>query len=103
MRNDRNLGSFRIDTLNGQWRDHAIGHGGSDAISLYAYLSTGGDYREAYKRLANDSLVRAAIAAGTQPTPANVAQPAKDDPATLAFAHRQSAPTWCRPVTVDSP
>src|SRR3546814_17365018 len=71
--------------------DHAIGHGGSDAISLYAYLSTGGDYRETYKRLANDSLVRAAMAAGTKPPPAKVATPAKDDPAKLALARHPYA------------
>jgi DNA primase len=72
-RTDSNLGSFQIDTVTGRWRDHAIGVGGSHAISLYAYLFTGGDYHNAVKALASDPAVRAAIATGVAPPPAKVA------------------------------
>jgi DNA primase len=74
LRDDRNLGSFQIDTRTGQWRDHAVGRGGNDAVSLYGYLFTNGDYRAALKVLATDPLVRAAIATGAAPY---AAKPAK--------------------------
>ncbi|MBI2602701.1 MAG: hypothetical protein HYW48_06575 [Deltaproteobacteria bacterium] len=38
-RNDRNLGSFRINLNTGKWADFAIEHRGGDLISLYAYLN----------------------------------------------------------------
>lgn len=37
-RNDKNLGSFRINVNTGKWIDHATGEGGGDAISLTAYV-----------------------------------------------------------------
>ncbi len=83
-RNDRNLGSFRICTRSGSWRDHAIGKGGGDPISLYAYLSTGGDYRAAIKALAIDPTVRAALITGAVAPPAKPAKTANTSAATLA-------------------
>ncbi len=75
LRDDRNLGSFQINMVTGRWRDHAIGEGGRDAVSLYAYLFTGGNYRAAFQVLANDPVVRAAMATGITATPAIVAVP----------------------------
>jgi len=72
-RNDRNLGSFRICTRTGRWRDHAIGVGGSDPISLYAYLFTNGDYRAAIKALKTHPRIRAAIVTGEVAPPAKAA------------------------------
>jgi len=83
-RNDRNLGSFRICTRSGRWKDHAIGKGGSDAISLYAYLSTGGDYRAAIKSLAIDPTVRATLTTGAVAPPAKPAKTANTSAAKLA-------------------
>ena len=37
-RNDKNLGSFRINTTTGRWADFATGDKGGDIISLYAYV-----------------------------------------------------------------
>jgi putative DNA primase/helicase len=37
-RNDKNLGSFRINTRTGRWADFATGDKGGDIISLYAYV-----------------------------------------------------------------
>lgn len=87
-RQDRNLGSFQINTHTGQWRDHAIGEGGSDAISLYAYLSFGGDYRAALKALANEPLVQAAMAGSTGAPPAKPAKLAKPTGDKLALVRR---------------
>ena len=39
-RNDKNLGSFRINTTNGKWADFATGDKGGDIISLYAYIKS---------------------------------------------------------------
>lgn len=39
-RNDKNLGSFRINTTTGKWADFATGDKGSDIISLYAYIKS---------------------------------------------------------------
>lgn len=82
---DRNLGSFRIDSRTGSWRDHAIGKGGRDAFSLYAYLFTDGDYRAAFKGIANHPKVRAAIATGAMPPPAKTAKPLKSRTTKLAL------------------
>jgi hypothetical protein len=38
-RNDRRLGSFRINLRTGRWADFATGDRGGDIISLAAYLS----------------------------------------------------------------
>src|SRR4051812_48315107 len=37
-RNDRTLGSFKVNLRTGQWADFATGDKGGDAISLAAYL-----------------------------------------------------------------
>ena len=37
-RNDKNLGSFRINTKTWKWSDFATGDRGGDIISLYAYI-----------------------------------------------------------------
>jgi hypothetical protein len=37
-RNDRHLGSFKINLRTGQWADFATGDKGGDVISLAAYL-----------------------------------------------------------------
>lgn len=39
-RNDKNLGSFRINTTTLKWADFATGDKGSDIISLYAYIKS---------------------------------------------------------------
>lgn len=39
-RNDKNLGSFRINTTTYKWADFATGDKGSDIISLYAYIKS---------------------------------------------------------------
>ena len=38
-RNDRSLGSFRINLNSGRWADFATGDRGGDPVSLYAYLN----------------------------------------------------------------
>ncbi|MDR3427748.1 toprim domain-containing protein [Silvimonas sp.] len=83
-RNDRTPESFKINILTGQWRDYAIDVGGGDAVSLYAYLFTGGDYRAAIKAIASDPVVIAAIASGPKVPPAKTAKPLKSQTATLA-------------------
>jgi len=37
-RDDRHLGSFKINTQSGRWADFACGDSGGDLISLVAYL-----------------------------------------------------------------
>lgn len=37
-RNDRKPGSFKINMRSGVWRDFATGDGGSDPVSLVAYI-----------------------------------------------------------------
>lgn len=37
-RNDKNLGSFRINTITWRWADFATNDRGGDIISLYAYI-----------------------------------------------------------------
>ena len=49
-RNDRNLGSFRINTRTGQWADFATGDKGGDLISLYAYIKNT-NYKASMKQL----------------------------------------------------
>ena len=38
-RADRNLGSFKVNRLNGRWCDFATGDKGGDPVSLAAYLA----------------------------------------------------------------
>lgn len=87
-RNDRNLGSFQINTCTGEWRDHAIGVGGGNPVSLYAYLFAGGDYKAAFKALANDPMVTALAASGAMAPLANVATPLKRQAEKLARVRR---------------
>ncbi len=49
-RNDRNPGSFMINTRTGKWSDFATGDRGGDVVSLYAYLEGLSQY-EAAKQL----------------------------------------------------
>lgn len=57
-RNDRNPGSFTISLVNGQWKDFATGDGGSDPVSLYAYLFHANDQGAAARELAANHGVR---------------------------------------------
>lgn len=47
-RYDKNLGSFRINTLTGKWADFATGDKGGDLISLWAYVEGIGQIDAAY-------------------------------------------------------
>ena len=51
MRNDRNPGSFTINLKSGVWKDYAINVGGSDLVSLYAYLYHQDDQGSAAREL----------------------------------------------------
>lgn len=51
-RNDRKLGSFRINLTTGRWADFATGDAGGDVISLAAYLA-GSSQSEAARALAD--------------------------------------------------
>lgn len=57
-REDRNLGSFSINTKTGLWADFATGDKGGDIISFYAYLH-GVSQIEAARELARILGVRA--------------------------------------------
>lgn len=87
-RNDRGLGSFQINTVTGHWRDYAISEGGRDAVSLYAYLFTGGDYKAAIKALADDPLIEAAVVGCATTPPAKPAKSLKLKAAKLAEVRR---------------
>ncbi len=87
-RADRNLGSFQIDVETGSWRDYAIGQGGADAISLYAYLFNQGDYGAAAAELRQCELVLAAQGAAFAPTPAKAATRLKSNAAGQACAKK---------------
>ena len=49
-RDDKNMGSFRINLISGKWADFATGDKGSDLISLYAYIKKCSQY-EAFKKI----------------------------------------------------
>ncbi|RWM25180.1 hypothetical protein [Mesorhizobium sp.] len=51
-RNDRSLGSFRINLVTGRWADFATGDAGGDVIALAAYLHNLSQ-AEAAKRIAD--------------------------------------------------
>lgn len=51
-RADRNPGSFCVNVAKGVWKDYATGDGGSDLVSLYAYIFHGDDQGVAAKELA---------------------------------------------------
>lgn len=84
-RDDKSLGSFQINTRTGKWRDHAIGEGGSDPVSLHAYLFTNGDYRAALTVLADDPLAASAMTTGATVPPAKTAKTATENAAKLAL------------------
>ncbi len=46
-RNDRRLGSFKVNMTTGAWGDFASGDYGGDLVSLAAFLHTSGDQRQA--------------------------------------------------------
>lgn len=52
-RNDKTLGSFKINLASGRWSDFACGVGGNDLISLVAYLCDFPSYYAAAKWLAD--------------------------------------------------
>ncbi|WP_347989478.1 VapE domain-containing protein [Methylomonas sp. AM2-LC] len=52
MRADSRRGSFSINVLSGCWFDFSTGDGGSDPVSLYAYLFLNNDQGAAAKELA---------------------------------------------------
>lgn len=88
LRNDRKLGSFKINLESGSWRDHSIGQGGSDVVSLYAYLFAGGDWRAAYQAISADPFVIAAMATGAMAAPAKPANCANAEHLKRARARR---------------
>ena len=53
LRDDRHLGSFKINISTGRWGDFACGAAGGDVVSLLAYL-LGAPQREAAVRLATE-------------------------------------------------
>ncbi|MBX9925505.1 MAG: toprim domain-containing protein [Hyphomicrobiaceae bacterium] len=89
LRDDRNLRSFQINPQTGRWADYATGDSGSDGISLYAYLFTGGNYKAALKALADDLIVQAAMAVGATAPPARTAISANNGNEKVAWARRQ--------------
>lgn len=54
IRGDKTPGSFTINLVQGVWKDYASGDGGSDLVSLYAYLFHGNDQGAAAKELADE-------------------------------------------------
>jgi DNA primase len=87
-RSDRNLGSFQIDLATGTWRDYAIDVGGSDAISLYAYLFNQGEYGAAAAELRKSELVLDVHTGVFAPTPAKVARRLNRNAANQARAEK---------------
>ena len=65
MRNDSHAGSFSINVNSGVWNDFATGDGGSDPISLFAYLFHSNDQGAAAKALAEAFGIHAQV---TQPS-----------------------------------
>lgn len=51
-RNDKSLGSFKVNLASGRWADFAVGEGGGDMISLVEYLCDFSSYYSAAKWLA---------------------------------------------------
>ena len=58
VRGDRNPGSFSINLIEGNWKDFASGDGGSDLVSLYAYLFHDNDQGAAARELAENKGVK---------------------------------------------
>ena len=65
-RQDKNLGSFKINTETGEWADWATGAKGTDAISYYAHLN-GLEQGEACRKLAKELGI--SIPGGGKPPP----------------------------------
>lgn len=57
-RSDKNPGSFTINLRQGNWKDFATSDGGSDLVSLYAYLFHDNDQGAAAQELADNHGVR---------------------------------------------
>ena len=57
-RSDKNPGSFTINMVDGHWKDFATSDGGSDLVSLYAYLFCNNDQGKAIKELADNAGVK---------------------------------------------
>lgn len=51
---DKNLGSFSINLQSGKWGDFAVGKGGRDLVSLYAYVNRIGNIGAACRKLAKE-------------------------------------------------
>jgi len=68
-RADSRIGSFTINAATGVWRDFATQDGGSDPISLYAYLFTGNEMGKAARELAAECGIdlKAESSAGAAP------------------------------------
>jgi hypothetical protein len=75
-RADRNPGSFTINVAKGVWKDYATGDGGSDMVSLYAYIFHNNDQGAAAKELAESHGVKL----GDPVTRERAAQVVKLDP-----------------------
>jgi hypothetical protein len=75
-RNDKHLGSFRINLLNGKWVDHATGDKGGDVISLCAYLKGLSQYEAANYLLGNSVCSKNW---NFTTTPSKVSKPSKVD------------------------
>ena len=105
-RNDKKLGSFRINIHTGKWADFSTNDAGGDPVSLYAYLH-GYTQKEAAEHLArhigvdftaNDNRVAAKLhttqevqipAATTEPVPDTAGMPS-----TKHFKHGEATGTW---------
>ena len=59
-RGDRKIGSFKVNLITGLWSDFATDAGGSDLISLFAYIS-GCQYFEAAQLLEDQMGVRCVL------------------------------------------
>ena len=83
-RNDSHTGSFTINIYKGIWKDFASGDGGSDPVSLYAYLFHNDDQAAAAKELGE--FLGVAKGSGT-PVRTRAVAPAKE-----AIAEWQAVP-----------
>lgn len=77
-RNDSHPGSFSINIIKGVWQDFATGDGGSDPVSLYAYLFHSNDQGAAAKELSDLLGVNAASSAPPAVSPKPPKSPRSD-------------------------
>jgi putative DNA primase/helicase len=106
-RNDKKLGSFRINIHTGKWADFSTNDAGGDPVSLYAYLH-GFTQKEAAERLAqnigvdftaNDNRVPQASrpAVKEAEVPAATCEPVPNTagmPSTRHFKHGEATAVW---------